>query len=169
MKTHYNNFKVVNISSPVDVGAGAVTPKVASMRHYGSAFLYVSCGALADSPVLQIRQAQNVGLSGLKALTVPRYGLNLTTNSPAEEEDRWDETVSDVTTIALADNTNYIIPILPGMLDVQNDFDCIGAEIEDPGVGANLVSVQLFLMDGPRGIAGNIDHIPAATVNQMPN
>jgi hypothetical protein len=161
--------KIVSISQPADAGAAAIAPKFASVRNYGHSSLFVSVGAAADAPVLQIRQAQNIAGTGIKHLIVDTYYVNTPASSPQDEEDMWHEVTGGTGVVTLAANTNYLFDIRPAMLDVDNDFDCVGAEVEDPGAGANDIAIALILQNGPGGIVGDNRHQPSARVNKAVN
>ena len=170
LKNLVEGSKIVNQLVPTSLtGAHGGNVNFISIRNYQAVSLLVHTGALSSTaPVLTINQAKNVEGNGSKAIAFDRYFSSLTTNSPDEESDRWDETTGASGSITLAANTMYEIPILVDILDVQNNFDCVRAMITAPGTSL-LTALAWHLRGGPEGLTGNIKHIPSTAVNRMPN
>lgn len=161
--------RIFNLAAPQDAGSGGIVSDFASLRNYMGATLWVSAGLLPQTTTLQIRQAKNVAGGEQKHLAIATYYTNLSTSSPDDEKDVWHEVTGGTGVVALAAQTQYVFDIKPAALDVQNGFDSVGIEIDDPGAGVNFVAAMLILHDGPYGITGDNRHQPSAAVNRSVN
>ena len=163
MRSFAHRGKVVHLGGPGTIAAG--DPGFVSMRNYQGSFLFIAVGTLTGGTNVSLRQAQNVAGSGIKDLVITEYYTNLVTASPEEDADKWRKVASTTAVFALANNTQFLIPVRPGSLDVDNDFDCVGITAD---AAAENSFAALFLHDGPEGITDNLIHIPSAKVNRMP-
>lgn len=170
LKNLVEGGKLVSQLLPVSLtGAHGGNVNFISIRNYQAVSLIVHTGTLVSTaPALTVNQAKNVEGNGSKAIAFDRYFSSLTTNSPDEESDRWDETTGAAGSITLAADTMYEIPILTDILDVQNDFDCVRAMITAPGTSL-VMGLMWYFRGGPEGLTGKIQHIPSTAVNRMPN
>ena len=172
MRDLATSVKIFNQVLPVDTNAQAQGGNFnfVSLRNYqGAAFLIQVGVHSGTAAAFTIDQAKNVEGNGSKGMTAhPRGYKNVPGSSPQEESDRWDEFIITSGTFDIDANTNYVIPVRPGMLDVTNDFDSIRMNLIAPDA-ATLFACQLMLWGGPMGLAGDTRHIPSAAVNRMPN
>ncbi len=171
MKSVAERMKVIHKFQPRDINGAAQGGNYnhTSLRNYQGAYFLLSVGAHSgDAVAFTITQAKNVEGNGSKSLAYDKYYSNDPDASPQQEEDNWRETTGAAGTFNITANTNYLIPVRPGELDVSGDFDCIRGELA-AGSASTIVSLALVLHDGPEGITDNVKHIPSAAVNRMPN
>lgn len=170
MRAFVHHGKPVNLVSPRDVNGAAQGGNygAVSLRNYQGAFIFIQVGAHSGNPVgISLKQAKSTDNSAIKALSFTEYYSNTVGASPTEESDLWQKKTASSDTFDVAANTNYLIPIRPGMFDVTNRFDCLRVDVE-AGSASTILGIMLFLHDGPMGIADNTKHIPSARVNRMP-
>lgn len=166
-----HRMKYITKFQPKDVNAAAQggNYNFISLRNYQGVGIFISVGAHSGDAVgISLKQAKNVEGNGSKALAFTEYYSNTPGSSPQEETDLWREQTAVSNTFDIAANTNYIIPLRPGMLDKTNDFDSFRVEVE-AGSASTILSVLQELFGGPEGIDNNVKHIPSANVNRMPN
>ena len=164
--------KIVNQISPVDTN-GLVQGgnyNFVNIRNYQAGGFLIKVGVHSGTAEgITIRQAKNVEGNGSKALVFTKYFKNLVVGSPQEESDLWSEETATSNTFDIIANTNFWVPIRPGMLDVSNDFDSIRFQMDGDSDAATLVDASLILWGGPKAVAGNVSQIPSTAVNRMPN
>lgn len=171
MRAFVHHGKIVNLISPKDINGAAQggNYNAVSLRNYMGAFILLKVGAHSGAATaVTLKQAKTPDNSSVKALSFTEYYSNTVGASPTEESDMWQKKTASSNTFNIAANTNYIIPIRPGMLDVSNNFDCVRLDIAAAGA-STIVAAALVLHDGPMGITDNTKHIPSARVNRMPN
>jgi hypothetical protein len=171
MRALAENMKVVSIVAPVDSNGAAQGGNFNfhNMRNYPMCSIFVHIGAHSGTAAaFTIRQAKNVEGNGSKALSFTKYYQSKPTASPPETSDRWDEMVAASDTFNIAANTVYEIPVKGDMLDVDNGFDCIRAQLIAPDA-ATLISMYAVFHGGPAGQCGTLHEVPSVKVNRMPN
>ena len=158
MKSLFEQMKLVKQVQPVDSNGqaqGGNYPFVSLRNYQGGAFL-LSVGAHSGSAAaFTVQQAKNVEGNGAKALSYDVYASNAVNSSPTEESDKWFKTTGASGTFNLAAQTNYIIPVRPGELDVSNNFDCIRGHLAAPDA-ATLIAMFLLLWGGPEIVTGKL-------------
>ena len=171
MRAFVHHGKPVNLASPQDINGVTIggNYNAVSLRNYQGAFVFLQVGAHSSTAVaVTLKQAKTTDNSAVKALSFTEYYSNTVGASPTEESDMWQKKTAVSNTFNIAANTNYLIPIRPGMLDVSNDFDCLRVDLS-AAAASTIIGLMLFLHDGPMGITDNTKHIPSARVNRMPN
>lgn len=171
MRNLVEQMKLVKQLQPIDSNGAAQggNYNFVSLRNYQGGAFIVSVGAHSGSAAaFTINQAKNVEGNGSKAWAYDRYFSNLVGASPQDESDMWREFTGAAGTFNIVAQTNFVIPILPGALDVSNNFDCVRATLAAPDA-SSLISMHLLLWGGPEGITGNKIHIPSVNVNRMDN
>jgi len=160
--------KIVFQGQPQDINASALTGGYVSLRNYQGAGVFIAVGAHSGNAVaVTLKQAKTVQATGAKALAFTTYYKNLMTGVATELLDKWQAVTATSNTFNIAANTNYFIPVRPGMLDVTNNFDCINVNIA-AGSASTLINAFIYVWGGPEGIDNNVDHIPSTQVNVSP-
>jgi len=145
MSLFLERFQIVEASVPASLDAGATTGDYVSLKHASRCVIVLGSGVgtAGDDPILSLFQAQDVAGTGAKDLLPPSgmtFKKQAATNLAAVAA--WtsgsaDITSNDVTNATAAEQALiWVVEIEPDLLDVDNGFDCLRADVNDVGTNA---------------------------------
>lgn len=141
--------KIVSGGGPVLLDTAGITGDYVSMKNYHHLTVVVGLTPASgtDTAAITLKQASDVAGTGEKALDFTRAWRNPTSTS----NDTLTETVyaSSITTSAVAAKELFVLEIDAADLDTLNGFDCVRANVTDPGVVSTPAFV-LYILSGSR-------------------
>jgi len=128
------NIAFVELQAPADLNGG-VAASYFSMKNFGRVSIVVNLGAissLADTITLTLYEATAVAGTGAQTLAIPRcYSYDATTDIYTAVTVETDGTVDcDVSTV-------YFIDVDESELSANDNYDCLGLALSDPGEAAS--------------------------------
>lgn len=160
-------FDIVPGFVPINICGQANNSDYLSLKNYQGAYVvfFKAAGTANDDPTITLRQATAVAGTNVKdAAIITEYFKKQGTLSAVGT---WTRVTQSAAATVAGDATSaeeeavYVFKVEADQLDVDNGFDCIAANVADPGNAGTQYGGLLFIPFGPR-YGGRADALPSA-------
>jgi hypothetical protein len=139
---------------PVDLGTAGAASDYVSLKNYDRAafVFYKAAGVAAEDATLTLSQATKVDGTGKKNLNFARYAYKVGTDLEAVGQfTHVNDNADNAITVAGATEALIVVDVDATELDVNGGFDCVIAELTDPGT-TGVLGAGIWLLYNSRFI-----------------